>query len=172
MAARGRDPTGVPAPWGRLAADAPRIAGPGRARLEATRVALLGTLRRDRSPRISPVEPYLVDERLLFGAMAWSAKAHDLRREPRCVLHSAVTAPDAGEPELKLHGRADEVVDPTVRDAGGRGWWVGRPPGDARVFEVAIELAVLIEWDLERGVMTVVRWSPGEGLSERFRAYP
>jgi hypothetical protein len=60
------------------------------ASLNATHVALLGTLRRDGSPRISPVEPYLWEGQLLIGAMAWSPKAADLRRDLRYVLHSAV----------------------------------------------------------------------------------
>ena len=42
---------------------APEIADRGLARLNATRVALLGTVRRDGAPRISPVEPYLVARR-------------------------------------------------------------------------------------------------------------
>ncbi len=29
--------------------------------------------------------------------MAWSSKAADLARDPRFVLHSAVTGPDSGE---------------------------------------------------------------------------
>lgn len=68
--------------------------------LDATGVALLGTLRLDGSPRISPIEPYLADGQLLIGAMAWSQKAADLRRDPRHVLHSAVTGPHNGEGEL------------------------------------------------------------------------
>jgi hypothetical protein len=66
-------------------------------RINTARVALLGTLRSDASPRISPVEPYFVEGQLLVGAMTWSRKAADLRRDPRYVLHSAVTGPDSGE---------------------------------------------------------------------------
>ena len=80
------------------------------ASLDATRVALLGTLRRDGSPRISPIEPYLAGGQLLIGAMAWSQKVADLRRDPRYVLHSAVTGPDSGEGELKLYGQAAEAA--------------------------------------------------------------
>ena len=58
---------------------APEIARLGMARLNAARVGLLGTLRSDGSPRISPVEPYFAAGQLLVGAMAWSAKAADLR---------------------------------------------------------------------------------------------
>ena len=55
---------------------------------------MLGTVRPDGSPRISPVEPYLVGGQLLIGAMAWSRKSADLHRDPRYVLHSVVTGPD------------------------------------------------------------------------------
>ena len=88
---------------------APEVARLGMARLNAARVALLGTLRRDGSPRISPIEPHIVEGQLLIGAMAWSGKAADLRRDPRYVLHSAVTGPDSGEGELKLYGSAVEA---------------------------------------------------------------
>jgi hypothetical protein len=40
--------------WGALEAAAPEIARLGRERLHAAGVALLGTLRRDGSPRITP----------------------------------------------------------------------------------------------------------------------
>jgi hypothetical protein len=57
---------------------------------------VLGTLRHDSSPRISPSEPYIVQGQLLV-AMAWSRKADDLPRDPWYVLHSAVTGRDNGE---------------------------------------------------------------------------
>src|SRR5215472_18661367 len=95
--------------WLDLEQGAPEIARLGMARLNAARVAMLGTLRPDGSPRISPIEPYLVSGSLLAGAMTWSGKAADLRRDPRYVLHSAVTGPDSGEGELKLRGFAAEA---------------------------------------------------------------
>jgi hypothetical protein len=67
---------------GDLELGAPEIADRGLARLNATRVALLGTVRRDGAPRISPVEPYLVAGQLFVGAMASSRKAADLRPGP------------------------------------------------------------------------------------------
>ena len=48
----------------------PEIARLGLARLNAARVELLGTLRRDGSPRISPIEPCIADGHLLAGVMA------------------------------------------------------------------------------------------------------
>jgi hypothetical protein len=44
--------------WCDLETAAPEIARLGKERFEPARVALLGTIRKDGSPRISPVEPY------------------------------------------------------------------------------------------------------------------
>ena len=96
----------VPGIWQDLQRGAPEIARLGMDRINTARVALLGTLRADASPRISPVEPYFAQGQLLVGAMTWSRKAADLLRDPRYVLHSAVTGPDSGEGELKLYGQA------------------------------------------------------------------
>lgn len=158
--------------WAEFEAAAPEVARPGKERLDRLGVALLGTLRKDGSPRISPVEPYFVQDHLLFGAMTWSLKARDLLSDTRCVLHSAVTAPDAGESEIKLYGRAREVRDPQLRGSNSETWWAARPPEDARVFSLDIEQAALVEWDLERGEMSVRRWSPNDGVSEITRSYP
>ncbi len=157
--------------WRDVETGAPEIARPGAARLSAARIAMLGTLRRDGSPRISPVEPYLVSGRLLVGAMTWSAKAADLRRDRRYVLHSTVTGPDSGEGELKLHGCAVEA-DTGIRAEVADAWWSAQPPGKAIVFVLRIGLALFVAWDMQRGVMTVRRWSPLGGYSHAVRTFP
>ncbi len=156
--------------WHDLEASAPEIARLGKERLVHARVALLGTLRKDGSPRISPVEPYLSQGHLLFGAMSWSLKRRDLLRDSRCVLHSAVTGPDQGEGELKLYGCATEA-DAQVRDSC-QGWWLERPRGDATVFVLDVEQAAFVSWDTERGQMIVRRWSAQRGYAEDTRGYP
>lgn len=78
-------------------------------------VILLGTARRDGSPRISPVEPLIVDGELYLGMMWRSLKALDLLRDPRCTVHSAVRDRFAREGEFKLHGRATDIRDPQQR---------------------------------------------------------
>jgi hypothetical protein len=156
--------------WQEFETAAPSIAEVGRQRLEVARVALLGTLRKDGSPRISPVEPYFSQEHLLFGAMSWSLKTRDLQHDARCVLHSAITAPDAGEAEFKLYGRAVEA--PSEIREGSQGWWQAQPPSAAVVFVLTVEQATLIEWNLQLGQMTVRRWSTRDGLTETSRSYP
>ncbi len=127
---------GDAAVWRDLELGAPRLAslamaGPGC--YSGGFVALLGTLRRDGSPRISPIEPYRVGGQLLIGVMAWSQKAADLRRDPRCVLHSAITGPDSGEGELKLYGSAVRAAE-ELRLAAPGAWWLAWPPDKAIVF--------------------------------------
>jgi hypothetical protein len=162
---------GVTGSWQDLELGAPEIARLGLDRLKSVRVALLGTVRRDGSPRISPIEPYLATGELLVGAMAWSAKAADLRRDPRFALHSAVTGPDSGEGELKLYGVALDAGS-ELRGAAADAWWQAGPTDKAMVFALRIGQAVFIGWDVEHGLMTVRRWSPECGYSEASRAYP
>ena len=92
--------------WRDFEAAAPELARLGRERFERTGVVLVATVRKDGSPRISPVEPYLVLGHLLLGMMWRSRKALDLLREPRCAVHSAVCDPNGSDGEFKLYGRA------------------------------------------------------------------
>lgn len=158
--------------WSELELEAPELAALGRERLEAARLLMLGTIRADGTPRISPVEPFLLEGHLLLGAMTRSAKARDLTRDPRCTVHSIVTAPNRGEGELKLFGRVEQVGDPALRNASDEPWWV--PLGDDRalVFSVEIDRAVFVSWDLEGGLMTVRRWSPERGTTASTTSYP
>ena len=66
--------------WHDFERAAPEIARLGKERLDLARVALLGTSRTDGWPRISPVEPYISQGELIFGAMSWSLKTQDLLR--------------------------------------------------------------------------------------------
>jgi hypothetical protein len=160
-----------PSVWRDLEVGAPQLARLGFTRLNAARVALLGTLRRSGAPRISPIEPYFVEGELLVGVMTWSQKADDLRRDPRYVLHSAITHPDSGEGECKLSGQAVEVGQ-ELRGLAAEAWWSSWPPDKAIVFSLHINHAVFIEWVTDEGLMTVHRWSPQRGYSQRTRTYP
>ena len=161
----------VPAIWQDLEFGAPQIARLGMTRLNAAGVALLGTLRRDGSPRISPVEPHLAEGQLLVGAMTRSWKADDLLRDPRCILHSTVTGPDTGEGELKLYGSAVEASQ-HLRGVAAEAWWSAWPPDKAIVFSLHIEQAMFIDWDTAHGLMSIHRWSPHRGYSQAKRTYP
>ena len=151
--------------WSRFAAEAPELAALCRGRLEEPGVALLGTLRRDGSPRIDPVEPHFAAGELVLGAMRRTAKAHALRRDPRCVLHSTISGPNTGETDVKLSGRAEP--------SGARaGWWAERPAEEVEIHAFQVEEAIAIEWKLADSHMVVRRWTPGAGETVTERAYP
>jgi len=101
--------------WRDFEAAAPDIADFVRAQLEQTRVAVLGTLRKDGAPRISMIEPSILDGDLYLGMMWQSRKALDLRRDPRLALHNAICTTTGEEGEFSLGGRAVEITDAETR---------------------------------------------------------
>ena len=103
------------ATWQQFAESAPEFAALGEAQFARTGLALVGTLRRDGWPRISPVEPFIAHGQLYLGMIWRSVKALDLLRDPRCVVHSTVSNRDGTEGEFKLYGLAVEVTDPEER---------------------------------------------------------
>ena len=150
--------------WEEFAAAAPELAELGRERLNRTNLCLVGTLRRDGSPRISPVEPDIVDGDLMLGMMWRSRKALDLLRDPRVVVHSTVCDREGTEGDFKLYGRAIEVRDPEVRrryaDAVERrlGW---RPPDRSHVFSVDVASAGFVVFQPDAYAL---RWTPAGGV--------
>ena len=97
--------------WQKFAEQDPELAALGETRFGSTGLALVGTLRRDGWPRISPVEPFVVEGQLYLGMMWRSRKALDLIRDPRCVVHSTVSDRRGTEGEFKVYGRAVEITE-------------------------------------------------------------
>jgi hypothetical protein len=100
--------------WKELEQAAPQIAARGRELIERFQFVLVGTLTKDGSPRITPVEAYIVDDHLLVNMIPGSLKARDLLRDPRVYVHAPVTAKE-GSPEFKLAGRAAVLEDDALR---------------------------------------------------------
>ncbi|HZD78826.1 MAG TPA: pyridoxamine 5'-phosphate oxidase family protein [Actinomycetota bacterium] len=103
--------------WDEFEAACPEIATLARERFAADQLVLVGTIRADGSPRISPNEVDLAAERLLLGMMWRSRKALDLLRDPRVVVHSVPTDRFNTGGDVKLYGRVVDEQDPGVRRA-------------------------------------------------------
>lgn len=99
------------ATWTEFVNAEPQLADLVQQRLDATGMVMLGTLRRNGWPRISPCEFLYVDDELMLGMMWQSKKALDLLRDPRCTLHSITTDPDGGEGDAKIYALAVDVQD-------------------------------------------------------------
>jgi hypothetical protein len=139
-----------------------------REQLNRNRVMLIGTLRKDGSPRISLIEPFVLDGDLYLGMMWRSLKALDLLRGPRLVLHNAVCTSTGQESEISLRGRAIEVRDSALRAryveaVAERISW--KEP-HFHLFTVDIESAAFIKY--EQGEQYVKVWPKG---TEFKRAY-
>ncbi len=101
--------------WSEFKLKAPELAALGEERFEKTGLVLVGTIRKDGWPRISPVEPLLFEDRLYLGMMWQSRKALDLMRDPRCTVNSIVSDKDGTQGEFKVFGVAVEENDLEVR---------------------------------------------------------
>ena len=99
--------------WNDLTAVAPDLAALARARIEAHGLALLATVRRDGSPRLSGIEPLIAHGELWFGMMPDSRKGADLTRDPRFALHNATVDKQVTEGDVKIDGRVVDVSDDT-----------------------------------------------------------
>ena len=149
--------------WGEFKDEAPELAALGEERFDRTGLVLVGTLRKNGWPRISPVEPLIVDGNLYLGMMWQSRKALDLLRDPRCTVHTTVSSRDGDEGEFKLYGQAVDVQDAAARRryCQALSEKIDRAPGeedDFHLFSVDIESAAFAIIDgYERWVRKIWR---------------
>ncbi|HEY4928830.1 MAG TPA: pyridoxamine 5'-phosphate oxidase family protein [Acidimicrobiales bacterium] len=129
------------ATWATFRQGDPDLAALAEARMAEDGLVLVGTLRANGWPRISPVEPLIVGDELYLGMMWRSRKAMDLLADSRCVVHTTVTDKGGTKGDVKVYGRVRDVVDPDVRERYGValeaaiGW---RPDGDFHLFAVDV----------------------------------
>jgi hypothetical protein len=154
--------------WAELEAGAPDLAAAARAEFVRSGMALVGTLRKDGSPRISCVEPCILGGELYLGMIWRSRKAVDLLRDPRLVLHNAVASNTGNELEISLSGRAVEVRDAEVRRrfveaVAERSAW--KEP-HFHLFSVELASAGLVRY--EAGEQHVKVWPEGTEFTRRY----
>jgi hypothetical protein len=147
--------------WQELEQAAPEIAAHGRELIDHFQFVLVGTLTKDGSPRITPVEAYIIDGHLLSNMIPGSLKARDLLRDPRVYIHAPVTAKE-GSPEFKLAGRAGELTNETLRRKLDDLFWEmieWRPAPDSHYFEFLADRAAWVTYD--GNGQTSIRWRAG-----------
>ena len=158
--------------WAEFETAAPELAQLGRTIFERDEVALIGTIRRDGSPRISPCEPDISNGRLYFGMIWQSYKALDLLRDPRCTIHSLIRNRFGEGGELKLHGQAVEIADLAERAIYREaifqriGWRPDEP--NFHLFAIDVHSAGSFDYDEESRLISV--WRAGEPM-QKFREY-
>ena len=103
--------------WNEFLRACPSIGQLAEERFRTDQLAVLGTVRPDGSPRISPCEVDFAIGHLLLGMMWQSKKAEDLLRDPRLVVHSVPSDKDNVGGDIKLYGLAVDEHDPELRAA-------------------------------------------------------
>jgi hypothetical protein len=151
--------------WDEFAEACPELSLLGEERLRTKELCLVGTLRKNGWPRISPVEPEFVDGELMLGMMWRSPKALDLFRDPRLVVHSVVSNRSGEEGDFKLYGHGVAIEDPERRSAyrasiKARIDWEPPEP-NFHVFAVDIESSGFVTFGESRYGLA---WSPDRGL--------
>lgn len=153
--------------WDEFQARCPEIAASARERFERQQLCMLGTLRSDGAPRISPCELDFTAGHLMLGMMWQSRKALDLRRDPRCVLHSCTSDRTGEEGDAKIYARAVELHEPELRRAyqeaiKARIDWAPEEPS-FHVFSADVTAAGFITFAEPRRVLA---WDPDRGKRE------
>jgi Pyridoxamine 5'-phosphate oxidase len=154
--------------WTEFSAAAPELAELAEERFARDQLVMLGTLRVDGSPRISPCEVDFASDELLLGMMWQSRKAKDLLRDPRIVVHSVTCNREGTDGDVKLYGRVREVLDPetrqTFRDAiKARIDWAPDEP-DYHLFALDVDSAGYVRFAGES--MQTWRWTSEEGFTK------
>jgi Pyridoxamine 5'-phosphate oxidase len=148
--------------WVDVEARQPRLAELGREKLAGPGVVLVGTVRKDGSPRISPVEPLFWEGELWLPMGLGSMKAKDLMRDARILVHNIVTSRDGSDGEFKVRGRAvletgrslNEQVARTISEQ--LGW--SPVPGMFHLFRVDVDDVTAMRWDDANNDQHMTRW--------------
>lgn len=154
----------TPVPWRQFEVRAPDLAERVRLRFESHIHAVLATLRRDGSPRLSGMEAPIRDGHLWLGMMPGSLKAADLLRDPRFSLHSSPDTEELPLGDARIGGQA-VVATPEEVDlfVAGHRMPIENPDAMA-LFTVCISQATLTR--VEGQELIVEFWTPSDGLRE------
>jgi hypothetical protein len=126
-------------------------------------------MRSDGTPRLSAVEPLLLQGDLWLSMLWESRKAADLARDDRILVHSIVTSREGGDGEIKLRGRAIASTDPGQREryceaVSTLGWRPEEP--HFHLFRIDIDDVTFIRYR-GAGDQLVTRWPAREEFVRR-----
>jgi hypothetical protein len=153
--------------WNVFVEEAPHIAEVFvRRHRAAGNLCMLGTLRADGYPRISPIEPRIFEGQLTLVGMPGTAKFRDLGRDPRFTLHTATVDAHVTEGDAKLTGDAVNLQDEELHQRFAQQLFedIGMDLRGQRFdpFYVA-DLHSASTVEIDEGAMLVTIWKPGQG---------
>ena len=147
--------------WAELEAAHPAFAAELESALTRHPHCVLGTIRPDGTPRLSGVEAWFWQGDLMLGLMPASRRARDLDRDASFELHSAPLDPVLSQPDARVWGRADRVVDAEEIEAFAA--WLPHEGSDEDsemdLFRCGLTGAALTR--VEGDVLVLDSWRPG-----------
>jgi hypothetical protein len=149
--------------WASFTKACPEIGVMAEDRFKKDQLAMLGTIRKDGSPRISPCEMDFAESHLFLSMMWRSPKAIDLLRDPRIVVHSVTCDKGGTDGDFKIYGRATDVQETSLRAAFReaimtRMNWAPNEPG-YHLFSIDVASASYVVFD-GAGHDNVQVWNP------------
>jgi len=143
--------------WKELEKHAPAMASLGVERLNR-KVAYLATIKKDGSPRLHPVTPFIGNGMLFIFTEPSSPKIRDLCHDGRYALHCSVERKE-GETltEFLISGTAQIIDDDLARAKAAN---IAASPvvtNSYVLFEFRVDNALSVEYD-DEGKRTVQRW--------------
>lgn len=158
--------------WEEFVSACPELGSLGQERFTRDQLVMVGTLRKDGWPRISPCEVDVAAGHLFLSMMWRSAKALDLLRDPRVTVHSVTCDRDGRDGDLKLYGRAVDIHDASLRQIfreamKARIDWAPDEPS-YHLFSIDIDRAAFVKFG--NGQQTMV-WDPADGLRKRHKSH-
>src|SRR5438093_485295 len=155
--------------WESFIKACPEISEVARARFIRDQLVMVGTLRADGWPRISPCEIDIAAGHLFLGMMWQSKKALDLIRDSRLIVHSVTCNREGTDGDVKLYGKGVGVQDPALRSAfrsaiRARIDWAPDEPS-YHLFSVDIERAAYLIFG--GGKQRIMTWDPERGFRQQ-----
>lgn len=152
--------------WNDFETAAPTLAAHARERFEAHGLAVLATLRKDGSPRVSGIEPLIAEGELWLGMMPGSRKSLDIQRDPRLSLHNATVDKAVTDGDVRVSGRGVRTTDPddfvAMRAAFEAASGSPPPPGPFDLYKVDLTDVVSIRPAGDH--LEIESWTPEGGL--------
>ena len=149
--------------WRDIESEAADLAASVEMRFAANLHHVLGTLRRDGSPRLSGTEVYFHAGNVWIGAMPRSGKVTDLDRDPRCSLHTAPIDLKLDQGDATIDGRAERSDDLDVWAAITKQERADVAEMKGVLFRIAVERVRLVQVEGER--LIIHAWDPHRGVT-------
>ena len=148
--------------WSEIDSVAATLTGVVELRFAANRHHVLGTIRPDGSPRLSGTEVYFHRGDVWIGCMPTSGKVSDLRRDPRCALHTAPIDLEMVEGDAVIDAVAVETDDADVWAAITEG---SEEPVNGVLFRMDVTRFRVVQVEDDR--LLVHSWDPDRGVDLR-----